>query len=92
MVSAAKTKKRSNQNVIEKRKIKSLSQFIAVLGCLLLFVSGFSVQLLAQRQTPVGEINGKPLYADEFINQINNDSPFMPALEDDKLKEQPSST
>ena len=47
---------------------------------------------LAQRQppqtrTPIGELNGQPIYADDVINQINNDSPFMPALEDDKLKE-----
>jgi hypothetical protein len=73
----------------DKSKIKSLSRFVAVLGCLLLFVSGFSVQTSAQRQTPVGEINGKPLYTDDFINQINNDSPFMPALEDDKITSDP---
>jgi hypothetical protein len=40
-----------------------------------------------QTRTPIGEINGKTIYADDVINQINNDSPFMPALEDDKLKE-----
>ena len=73
----------------DKSKIKSLLRFVAVLGCLLLFVSGFSVQTSAQRQTPVGEINGKPLYTDDFINQINNDSPFMPALEDDKITSDP---
>jgi hypothetical protein len=73
----------------EKSKIKSLSKFVAVLGCLLLFISGFSVQSFAQRQTPIGEINGKPIYADDVINQINNDSPFMPALEDDKLNTEP---
>ncbi|MCY7348976.1 MAG: hypothetical protein LH614_22530, partial [Pyrinomonadaceae bacterium] len=76
----------------EKSKIKNLSKFVAVLGCLLLFVSGFSVQSFAQRQTPVGEINGKPIYTDDFINQINNDSPFMPALEDDKITSDPTGT
>lgn len=52
---------------------------------------------LAQRQppqirTPIGVINGKTIYADDVINQINNDSPFMPTLEDDKLKEPTVST
>jgi hypothetical protein len=68
-------------------KIKSRSKLVALLGVLLLFVSGLASITLAQRQTPIGEINGKQIYADDVINQINNDSPFMPALEDDKLKE-----
>lgn len=71
----------------EKSKIKCRSKLVALLGVLLLFVSGFASITLAQRQTPIGEINGKQIYADDVINQINNDSPFMPALEDDKLKE-----
>lgn len=76
----------------KKTKIKSLSQFVALLGVLLLFVSNLAIQSFAQRQTPIGEINGKPIYADEVINQINNDSPFMPALEDDKLKSEPTTS
>jgi hypothetical protein len=71
----------------EKSNIKSQSKLAAFLGVLLLFVSIFASPVFSQRQTPIGEINGKPVYADDVINQINNDSPFMPALEDDKLKE-----
>lgn len=71
----------------EKLKFKNPAKFIALLGILLLFVASFSSETFAQNQTPIGEINGKPIYADDVINQINNDSPFMPALEDDKLKE-----
>ena len=71
----------------EKSKIKNLSKAVVLLGVFLLFVTGFAAKSFAQRQTPIGEINGKPIYTDDVINQINNDSPFMPALEDDKLKE-----
>jgi hypothetical protein len=70
----------------EKSNIKGQLKLAAFLG-VLLFFSCLASPALAQRQTPVGEINGKPVYADDVINQINNDSPFMPALEDDKLKE-----
>ncbi len=73
----------------EKSKIKSLSKFVAVLGILLLFVSVSAIESFAQNQTPIGEINGKPIYTDDVLNQINNDSPFMPALEDDKLNTEP---
>jgi hypothetical protein len=75
----------------EKSKIKNLSKVIAVLGVFLLFVSGLAIEAYAQRQTPIGEINGNPIYTDDVINQINNGSPFMPALEDDKLIEPTSS-
>lgn len=71
----------------EKSKFRNLSKFVVLLCALLLLVAGLTSESLAQRQTPIGEINGKPIYADDVINQINNDSPFMPALEDDKLKE-----
>ena len=74
----------------EKSKIKSLSKFVAVLGILLLFVSVSAIESFAQNQTPIGEINGKQIYADDVINQINNDSPFMPALEDDKITQDPT--
>jgi hypothetical protein len=67
-------------------------KFVALLGVLLLFFSVLSSESFAQRQTPIGEINGKPIYADDFINQINNDSPFMLALEDDKLNTEPTSS
>ncbi len=48
------------------------------------------IEIFAQTQqppnkTPIGVINGKPVYAGEVINLVNNDSPFMPPLEDDKL-------
>ncbi|MDQ3749839.1 MAG: hypothetical protein M3367_12650 [Acidobacteriota bacterium] len=76
----------------EKLKIQSLSKFVAVLGILLLSFSSLAIESLAQRQTPIGEINGKPIYTDDVINQINNGSPFMPALEDDKLNTEPSSS
>lgn len=69
----------------EKSKIRKSFKFVVLLGAMLLFVSALTSESFAQRQTPIGEINGKPIYADDVINQINNDSPFMHALEDDKL-------
>lgn len=80
----------------EKTKIKTRSKFIVIFALLLLLVLNFTAESFAQRQppntrTPIGELNGKQIYADEVINQINNDSPFMPALEDDKLIEPTSS-
>ena len=87
-------KKRSNQMPIkiEKSNIRKSLKFVALLGAMLLFVSALTSESLAQRQTPIGELNGKPLYTDDFINQINNDSPFMPALEDDKITQDPTGT
>jgi hypothetical protein len=82
----------------ENMKIKGRIKFIAALGVLLLLLSlSFSTESFAQRQqpsprTPIGEINGKPIYADDVINTINNGSPFMPALEDDRITSQPTST
>lgn len=76
----------------EKIENKKLSKFIALLGALLLLIATSAVESFAQRQTPIGELNGKQIYADDVINQINNDSPFMPALEDDKLTSEPSSS
>ena len=81
----------------EKTKIGKRSKFIIALGILLLAIVGLATESFAQRQppqsrTPIGEINGKPIYADDVINGINNDSPFMPALEDDRIKIQPTSS
>ena len=81
----------------EKMKIKGRSRFIAAFGLLLLLMVSLTTDALAQRQppntrTPIGEMNGKTIYADDVINQINNDSPFMPALEDDKITQDPTST
>jgi len=76
----------------DETKIKGWLKFIAVLGILLLSFSSLAIESFAQRQTPIGEINGKPIYADDVLNGINNDSPFMPALEDDKLNNEPSSS
>lgn len=79
----------------EKMKIKGRSNIIAAFGLLLLLIVGLATDALAQRQqprTPIGELNGKQIYADDVINQINNDSPFMPALEDDKITSEPTST
>ena len=78
----------------EKMKIKGRSKFIAAFGLLLLLMVSLTTDALAQRQppntgTPIGELNGKTIYADDVINQINNDSPFMPALEDDKITSDP---
>ena len=56
-------------------KIKARSKFIAVLGILLLSLTSLAIESFAQRQTPIGEINGKPIYTDDFINQINNGQP-----------------
>lgn len=85
----------SHRNV--KMKIKGLSRLVAAFGLLLLLIAGVATETLAQRQppntrTPIGELNGKTIYADEVINQINNDSPFMPALEDDKITSDPTAT
>ena len=81
----------------EKMKIKGRSKFIAAFGLLLLLMASLVTDSLAQRQppnagTPIGELNGKTIYADDVINQINNDSPFMPALEDDKITSDPTGT
>ncbi len=81
----------------EKMKIKGLSKLVAAFGLLLLLIAGLATGTLAQRQppstdAPIGELNGKTIYADEVINQINNDSPFMPALEDDKITQDPTAT
>ena len=81
----------------EKMKIKRLSKFIVAFGLLLLLIAGLATESFAQRQppntrTPIGELNGKTIYADDVINQINNDSPFMPALEDDKITQDPTAT
>ncbi len=73
----------------EKSTVKNLSKVITVAGILLLFVLSLATESFAQNQTPIGEINGKPIYTDDVINRINNDSPFMPALEDDKLNTEP---
>lgn len=82
------------QKFQKNRKSKLNGQFIALLAVFLLLILSPATPTHAQRQqqqqlpsarTPIGEINGQPVYADEMINTINNDSPFMPALEDDKL-------
>ena len=81
----------------EKMKIKGQLKLIAAFGLLLALIAGLATGTLAQRQppntrTPIGELNGKTIYADDVINQINNDSPFMPALEDDKITQDPTAT
>lgn len=73
-----------------KEKLNLNGRIFALLAVFLLVLVGSAAESFAQRQqqgarTPIGEINGQPIYADEMINTINNDSPFMPALEDDKL-------
>ncbi len=80
-----------------KTKSKKSSKFIALFGILLFALSAFTSESFAQRQppntqTPIGTINGKPIYADDVINGINNDSPFMPALEDDRVTIEPTSS
>lgn len=61
-----------------------------MLGMFLLSFFSLTIETIAQSQqpsprTPIGVINGVPVYADEMINNINNDSPFMPALDDNRL-------
>lgn len=78
-------------------KIKAYLKLIAFVCVLLFAFFAFAGEMFAQRQppqlrTPIGEINGKQIYADDVINQINNDSPFMPALEDDKITQDPTAT
>lgn len=81
----------------ENLKIKRLSKLTVALALSLLFIAGSALESFAQRQppntgTPIGVLNGKTIYADDVINQINNDSPFMPALEDDKITQDPTGT
>lgn len=69
-------------------KSKSNWQRFAVFGLFLLFLLFSASKSTAQTtspRTPIGDLNGKPVYADEIINTINNNSPFMPPLDDDKL-------
>ena len=75
-----------------KTRSKKRSRLILLLGLVLLSILNLATETFAQQpqptqRTPIGVINGNPVYADEVINQINNNSPFMPALEDDKLDE-----
>ncbi len=72
------------------KKLKLNGRFVVLLTMFLLSFFVPANESLAQTQqptnrTPIGVINGKPIYSDEIINTINNDSPFMPPLEDDKL-------
>lgn len=72
------------------KKLKLNGRFAAVLTLFLLTFFASMYESFAQTQpppnrTPIGFINGKPIYADEVINTINNDSPFMPPLDDEKL-------
>ncbi len=52
----------------EKIENKKLSKFIALLGALLLLIATSAIESIAQRQTPIGELNGKQIYADDVIN------------------------
>ncbi|MGC2234984.1 MAG: hypothetical protein WA584_02315 [Pyrinomonadaceae bacterium] len=77
------------------KKLNLNGRIISLFAAFLLMFFALSAETLAQRQqptprTPIGIINGNPIYHDEAINTINNDSPFMPALDDDKLNTQPS--
>ena len=72
------------------KKLKLNGRFFAIFAVFLLMLFGSATESFAQRQqptpqTPIGVINGSPIYTDEIINTINNNSPFMPALDDDKL-------
>ncbi len=63
----------------EKMKIKGRSNLITVVGILLLLIAGSVTESIAQRQppqTPIGELNGKQIYADDVINQsvLNSDA------------------
>ncbi len=71
-------------------KIINLNKRFFALLAVFLMMFASATETFAQRQqptpkTPIGVINGNPIYTDEIINTINNDSPFMPALDDDKL-------
>lgn len=73
----------------------NLNGRVIALFAVFLMLCGLATESFAQRQqpspqTPIGVINGSPIYHDEIINTINNNSPFMPALDDDKLNTQPS--
>lgn len=82
-------------NTEEKSKVGRVFSPIALIGLFWLLFCGFALTLNAQvRQpsprTPIGVINGRTIDSDEMIGTINNNSPFMPALEDDRLKPQRS--
>ena len=77
------------------KKINLNRRIFAFCVLFLLMLCGSAAESSAQRQqptprTPIGVINGSPIYHDEIINTINNDSPFMPALDDNRLNTQPS--
>ncbi|HRH40773.1 MAG TPA: hypothetical protein PKY82_03950 [Pyrinomonadaceae bacterium] len=74
----------------EHKKLKLNGRFVALLTMFLLMFFASVNEIFAQTQqptnrTPIGVINGKPVYADEVINLVNNNSPFMPPLDDEKL-------
>lgn len=72
------------------KKLELNGRIFAFFAMFLLMLFALAAETPAQRQqpspqTPIGVINGSPIYHDQIINTINNDSPFMPALDDDKL-------
>lgn len=72
------------------KKSKMNGRFVAFFAVFLMIFAALTAETPAQRQqpspqTPISVINGSPIYHDEIINTINNNSPFMPALDDDKL-------
>lgn len=74
----------------EHKKLKLNGRLAALLTMFLLMFFASVNESFAQTQqppnrTPIGVINGKPIYADEVINLVNNNSPFMPPLDDEKL-------
>ena len=66
---------------------RSLIIFSAL--ALVLLISPLSLETFGQRQppqrrTPIGTLNGQPVYTEDVLENINNDSPFMPALDDER--------
>ena len=58
---------------------------LTIFGLMIFSLAQTSFAQSSGQQTPIGIINGKTIYSDEIINTINNNSPFMPPLDDDKL-------
>lgn len=73
----------------------SRGRSLAFLGLLALIFLSPAKESLGQGPQPtppvtIGVINGRTISADEAINTINNNSPFMPALDDEKLNTSPT--
>jgi hypothetical protein len=81
-----------------KKTIRKTNRSTKLFSALILFLlfSSFCLETFGQRRKPIGTLNGQPVYTEDVLENINNDSPFMPALDDERnqkyLTEQPPGT